>query len=125
MTWGAPPNPWTMIRVYDSTGVAKEDFMTMLTFGLRTIGVAVFTVALCGPAAAQLQPPHRPGVDPGSERSAQLASRAAQAEIGGTPALALKLADEGIQADASDPWPYYNRGCALASLNRVDEAVAA
>jgi tetratricopeptide (TPR) repeat protein len=99
--------------------------MTTLTFGIRTIAVTACMMALCGQVEAQLEPPHRPGVDPESERSAQLASRAAKAEIAGNPAQALELADEGIQADANDPWPYYNRACALASLNRVDEAVAA
>ena len=99
--------------------------MTTLRFVGRTIGVALFMTALCGQARAQLEPPHRSGVDPGSAQSAQLASRAAQAEISGAPEQALKLADEGIKADAKDPWPYYNRACALASLNRVDEAVAA
>ena len=54
--------------------------MTTLTFGLRTIGVAVYVAAMCGRAEAQLEPPRRPGVDPGSERSAQLASRAEKAQ---------------------------------------------
>jgi tetratricopeptide (TPR) repeat protein len=98
--------------------------MTTRTLWVLALGVTVFTINLCGQAEAQLEPPRRPGVDPGSEQSAQLASRAAQAEIAGNPEQALKLAEEGIRADANDPWPHYNRACALASLHRVDEAVA-
>src|SRR5581483_9080615 len=102
----------------------KRKLMKRLTVGPITVGVAIITMALSAYAEAQLEAPHRAGVDPGSERSAQLASRAAEAEVAGNHALALKLADEGIRADANDPWPYYNRACALAGLKRVDEAVA-
>src|SRR2546423_7518810 len=99
--------------------------MTTIMVRVGAAALVVFAGTLCAQAEAQLlEPPHRAGVDPGNERSAQLASRAAQAEIAGNPAQALKLADQGIQADANDPWPYYNRACALARLDRVDEAVA-
>jgi tetratricopeptide (TPR) repeat protein len=38
---------------------------------------------------------------------------------------ALQLADKAIRADSKEAWGYYARGDALASLRRVDEAVAA
>jgi hypothetical protein len=87
-------------------------------------GVLVSVVLSSGSARSQLEPPRRPKVDPGSAQSAEFASRSAQAEVAGDPRLALTLAEKGIQADGADPWPHYDRACALAALNRVEEAVA-
>src|SRR4029077_18088164 len=40
-------------------------------------------------------------------------------------AEAVQLADQAIRANARDPWPYYDKGMALARLGRTDEAAAA
>ena len=42
----------------------------------------------------------------------------------GDPQGSLKLADQGIRADAKDPWPYYDKGMALATrIDRTGRAV--
>jgi Flp pilus assembly protein TadD len=37
---------------------------------------------------------------------------------------AVDAANEAIGLDPTDPWPYYNRGCALGDLKRTDDAIA-
>jgi tetratricopeptide (TPR) repeat protein len=56
--------------------------------------------------------------------SSQMSTRAATAEMQGDPQGAIKFADEGIAADPANPWPYYNKGEALARLGKTDAAVA-
>jgi tetratricopeptide (TPR) repeat protein len=75
-------------------------------------------------ANAQLAPP-RQSVDPGSPRSRALSSESASALIANRPADALRMADQAIAADASNPWSHYDRAAALTELGRTDEAVAA
>jgi Flp pilus assembly protein TadD len=43
----------------------------------------------------------------------------------GNPQDALKLADQGIRADPRDPWPYYEKGMALARVGEITGALAA
>jgi tetratricopeptide (TPR) repeat protein len=45
--------------------------------------------------------------------------------MNGNAAGAVLLANQGIQADRDDPWPYYNKGMALGTLGQVNAAVAA
>jgi tetratricopeptide (TPR) repeat protein len=75
--------------------------------------------------ATQLQAPQNVSGAPGSRQSAELATRAAVAQMNGRPADALALAEQGIRADANDPWPYYGKAMALSELGQVDAAAAA
>jgi Flp pilus assembly protein TadD len=43
----------------------------------------------------------------------------------GNPQDALKLADQGIRANAKDPWPYYDKGMALARVGEINGALGA
>lgn len=92
--------------------------------GVGALGTAL--IAFGGDASAvQLRAPQNVQGTPASPESAQLASRSAAARALGQLDAALVLAEQGIQADADDPWPYYNKAMALAELGRVDEAAAA
>jgi tetratricopeptide (TPR) repeat protein len=75
--------------------------------------------------AAELRAPQNVSGTPGSPQSAELATRAAIAQMNGRPADALALAQQGIRADQADPWPYYNEAMALSELGQVDAAAAA
>jgi hypothetical protein len=86
--------------------------------------VVVLMTFWAGAAGAQLAPPRRP-VDPGSPRSDQYSGSAAQALVRGLPQDALRLADTAVATDPANPWGHYDRGAALTSLGRTDEAVAA
>jgi tetratricopeptide (TPR) repeat protein len=74
---------------------------------------------------AELRAPQNVTRAPGSRQSAELATRAAVAQMNGRPADALALAEQGIRADANDPWPYYGKAMALSELGQVDDAAAA
>ena len=86
-------------------------------------------VAATAPAVAttpgELRAPENVHAEPSTPASAELASRAATAEMKGDPQASLKLADEGIRANAKDPWPYYDKGMALARLGETNGALAA
>ncbi len=43
----------------------------------------------------------------------------------GDPQDSLKLANQAIRADAKDPWPYYDKGMALARVGETNGALAA
>ena len=75
--------------------------------------------------ATELRAPQNVNGAPGSRQSAELATRAAVAQMNGRPADALALAEQGIRADANDPWPYYGKAMALSELGQVDAAAAA
>src|SRR5262245_53725882 len=75
--------------------------------------------------ADELHAPRNVNVQPTTRQSSDLASRAAMADIQGNPRQALQLADQGIRADPHNPWPYYNKGMALAELGDTDAAIAA
>jgi Flp pilus assembly protein TadD len=52
------------------------------------------------------------------------ASDAASAALSrGEYTQAIDAANEAIKLQPSDPWPYYDRGCALGDLKRTDEAI--
>ena len=75
--------------------------------------------------ATELRAPQNLNRAPGSRQSAELATRASLAQMNGRPAEALALAEQGIRADANDPWPYYSKAMALGELGQVDAAAAA
>jgi tetratricopeptide (TPR) repeat protein len=75
--------------------------------------------------ADELRAPQNVSVDPVTRQSSELASRAATAAINGQPQQALQLANQAIRADPRNPWPYYDKGMALAKLGEIDGAIAA
>ena len=77
------------------------------------------------PAQGELKAPENIHAEPSTPASAELSSRAATAEMKGNPQESLKLADRGIRADDKDPWPYYEKGMALARVGEVNGALAA
>jgi tetratricopeptide (TPR) repeat protein len=77
-------------------------------------------------SAARPKPPEPPknvNVEPSNTTSEELATQAANAEMGGNPQAALALAARAIEADPRDPWPHYNKAVALARLGNIDDAV--
>lgn len=88
------------------------------------VGMGAVTLGGTG-HAAKLQAPQSVSGAPGSRQSAELATRAAIAQMNGRPADALALAQQGIRANPNDPWPYYNEAMALSELGQVDAAAAA
>ncbi len=78
-----------------------------------------------GTAPGALKAPENVHAEPSTPASAELSSRAATAEMKGDPQDSLKLADQGIRADAKDPWPYYEKGMALARVGEINGALAA
>lgn len=75
--------------------------------------------------ADELRAPRNVNAEPSTAQSAAMATRAAIADMNGNPEAALNLANQGIRADPRDPWPYYNKGMALAELGETDAAIAA
>jgi tetratricopeptide (TPR) repeat protein len=88
------------------------------------IGLAVLA-AQAAARADELKAPQNVNAEPGNRQSSQLTSRAADADIKGQPRQALDLANQAIRADPRNPWPYYNKGMALAELGETDAAIAA
>src|SRR5580692_3885433 len=76
-------------------------------------------------SAGELKAPENVYAEPSTPASAELASRAATAEMKGNPQESLRLSDEAIRADAKDPWPYYDKGMALAQVGEINGALAA
>jgi tetratricopeptide (TPR) repeat protein len=88
-------------------------------------GALAASVLFARPAAGgstELKPPTKGG---GKPSDSKLATESVKADIAGDHEKALRLADDAIKADSTDPWGYYNRGDALVSLKKVDDAVAA
>jgi Flp pilus assembly protein TadD len=75
--------------------------------------------------ADELRAPTHVNAEPSTPRSAALTTGAAIADMQGNPAKARDLANDAIRADPRDPWPYYNKGMALAQLGETDGALAA
>jgi Flp pilus assembly protein TadD len=75
-------------------------------------------------APGVLKAPENVNAEPSTPASAELSSRAATAEMKGDPQDSLKLADQAILVNARDPWPYYDKGMALARVGDVNGAVA-
>ena len=89
------------------------------------LGTFIFTAGFALAARAEpVEPPHNVTVESSSPQSSAMSTRAATAEIQGDAQGAVKFADQGIAADPSDPWPYYNKAEALARLGQTDAAVA-
>ena len=63
--------------------------------------------------------------EPSTPQSTALTTQAAIADMKGNPQQARDLANQAIRADPRDPWPYYNKGMALAELGEIDAALAA
>jgi hypothetical protein len=74
---------------------------------------------------AELKAPQNVNAEPSTPASAELSSRAATAEMKGDPQDSLKLADQAIRVNARDPWPYYDKGMALARVGETNGALAA
>ncbi len=91
------------------------------------LGLLLGVVAgAAGPARAdEAKPPQNVKAEPSTPASAELSSRAASADMAGNPQYGVSLADRAIRADPKDPWPYYNKGMALAQAGEVDGALAA
>ena len=92
----------------------------------RALAVGFTTMsALTVARADELKAPQNVNAEPGNRQSSMLTSRAADAAIKGQPRQALDLANQAIRADPRNPWPYYNKGMALAELGETDAAIAA
>jgi hypothetical protein len=86
---------------------------------------AAMTAPVVPTPPGELKAPENVHAEPSTPASAELSSRSATAEMKGDPQDALKLADQGIRADAKDPWPYYDKGMALARVGETNGALAA
>jgi len=90
--------------------------------------VLVWGLALMSAQTAQaeeLRAPQYVQAEPSTPQSMALTTRAAIADMNGNPRQANELANQAIRADPRDPWPYYNKGMALAQLGEIDAAIAA
>ena len=74
--------------------------------------------------AEELHAPRNVNAEPATRQSSELASRSATADMKGQPQQAVELANQAIRADARNPWPYYDKGMALAELGETDGAIA-
>ena len=91
-------------------------------------GMLVWGLALMSAQTAQadeLRAPQYVQAEPSTPQSMALTTRAAMADMKGNPQQARDLANQAIRADPRDPWPYYNKGMALAQLGEIDAALAA
>ena len=91
-------------------------------------GMLVWGLALMSAQTAQadeLRAPQYVQAEPSTPQSMALTTRAAIADMKGNPQQARDLANQAIRADPKDPWPYYNKGMALAQLGETDGALAA
>ena len=92
---------------------------------MGTLGLLLAAGGASRASADEPTPPHNVRAEPSTPASAELASRAASADMSGNPQEAVALADRAIRADPRDPWAYYNKGMALAQMGEVNGAVAA
>jgi tetratricopeptide (TPR) repeat protein len=88
------------------------------------VGLALMS-AQTAARAEELRPPQNVNAEPGNRQSSELTSRAATADMQGQRQQAVELANQAIRADSRNPWPYYNKGMALAELGETDAAIAA
>ena len=93
----------------------------------RMVGVAlgVGLLSVQTARADELRAPQNVNAEPSTRQSAALTTQAAVADMKGNPQQARDLANQAIRADPRDPWPYYNKGMALAELGETDAAIAA
>ena len=92
-----------------------------VTFG--ALGLALMSAQ--GAHADDLRAPRNLHAEAWNRQSSAFASRAATADIKGQPQQAVELANQGIRADPRNPWPYYDKGMALAETGETDAAIAA
>src|SRR5262245_61319971 len=93
---------------------------------LGTVGVLGLALISAQVARAdELRAPRNVNAGIGNRQSSEFASRAATADIKGQPQQAVELANQGIRADPRNPWPYYDKGMALAETGETDAAIAA
>ena len=91
----------------------------------QTLAFGLTVMSAQAVRADELKAPQNVNAEPGNRQSSQLASRSASADMKGQPRQALELANQAIRADARNPWPYYDKGMALAELGETDGALAA
>ena len=91
--------------------------------GFLAVGLAV--VSAQAARADELRPPQNVNAEPGNRQSSVLASQAATADMKGQKQQAVELANQAIRADPRNPWPYYDKGMALAETGETDAAIAA
>jgi len=91
----------------------------------RTLAFGLAMMSAQTVRADELKPPQNVNAEPGNRPSSELGSRSASASMQGQPQEALNLANQAIRADPRNPWPYYNKGMALAALGETDGAIAA
>jgi tetratricopeptide (TPR) repeat protein len=93
--------------------------------GMLGVGLGLGLLSLQTARADELRAPQNVNAEPSTRQSAALTTQAAVADMKGNPQQARDLANQAIRADARDPWPYYNKGMALAELGETDAAIAA
>jgi tetratricopeptide (TPR) repeat protein len=90
------------------------------------LSLLLLSAALAAPVPAsadsELKPPTKGGPQ---ATDSKLTTESVKADIAGDHDKALRAADDAVKADPNEPWGYYDRGDALLSLKKVDEAVAA
>jgi tetratricopeptide (TPR) repeat protein len=89
------------------------------------VGMGLGLLSLQTARADEFRAPQNVNVEPSTRQSAALTTQAAAADMKGNPQQARDLANQGIRADPRNPWPYYNKGMALAELGETDAAIAA
>jgi tetratricopeptide (TPR) repeat protein len=89
------------------------------------VGLGAWALSAQNVVAEELQAPRNVNVEPATRQSSELTSRAATADMKGQPQQAVELANQAIRADARNPWPYYDKGMALAATGEIDGAIAA
>src|SRR3954447_16050142 len=93
----------------------------------RMVGVALGMglLSIQTAQADELRAPQNVNAEPSTRQSAALTTQAATADMKGNPQQARDLANQAIRSNPRDPWPYYNKGMALAELGETDAAIAA
>ncbi|HXU02878.1 MAG TPA: tetratricopeptide repeat protein [Polyangia bacterium] len=87
---------------------------------------AAVLMATAGAVRAEgLRAPQNVNAVPWGRESSELTTRSAKAAMAGDSQKSLELAEQAIQASPQSPWPYYNKGMALARRGQTDAAVAA
>jgi tetratricopeptide (TPR) repeat protein len=91
------------------------------------LGALGLALMMSAPAARadELRAPRNVKAEVGNRQSSDLASRAATADMKGQPQQAVELANQGVRADPRNPWPYYDKGMALAEMGETDAAIVA
>jgi tetratricopeptide (TPR) repeat protein len=99
--------------------------MEVLMGWRQMLVVAVGVMSAQTVRADELRAPQKVNAEAATKQSGALTTRAAVADMQGNPEQARDLANQAIRANPRDPWPYYNKGMALAQLGETDGALAA